>query len=416
MSEERPDEQQDLPKKPKHRYKLSDLEDKISDAYAAFQIDDTQLTRTKLYLTIKDLAYAILEVGKWNSVDFDEVSYEYAVYLFERLVLGTFKPRGYDNSRFPWQHYIRKNIRHVIMQVNNSNACWFELIEDLEQYVDEGSADFVEENTADLQVGRDSLSNKLFKSLRMFYPMEEIKRILPISVELISNKSRYLIKDIMPKDVREFSIILISLSKRLIHDHNINHDPDIPKSELVKMLSSSVRSTVFLSSVVNSTFFPKELLLALDIDSLYRLIQVMEGQTIRVPTLREMDTIIGSVVAVSKAITEGSDIEDGLKESKEKYGLIFSNHINVKSFISKSVESYNIFGENTVTTEPMINILLMSVKSLEILFKKLNRGIDGESSSELLDSYRVLSDSFNAFTKNLVNISDKCPLTPDTLK
>lgn len=396
--------------KPKHKYNLRELEDKISESYAGFEKEDNQRSRTQLYLTIKNLAYAVLEVGRWNSIDYEEVSYEYAVYLFERIALGKFKPRGYENSRFPWQHYIRKNIRHIIMAVSGSNHSWYDLVEDLERFVDEGNAEFVEEGAAENHIGKDVLATKLFRSLTLFYDISEIRRLLAISVDLLSDKSRYTIRDDMPPDVKEFSMVLVAMAKRIASDSGIKRDGDIPKSDLLRVLSSSVRSTVFLSTIVNCSFFPKELLLALDIDSLYRLVQVMEGRSVRVPTLREMDTIIGSVIAISNAISEGGSVDEVLKESKEKYGLVFSNHVNMRNFISKSIETYDIFGDMKKPSEPIIKMLLLTVNSLEVLFSKLNKSMDDTTSSDLLDSYKVLSESFNAFTKNLINISDRISL------
>jgi len=111
-----------LKKDPKasYQFNLTKLETAAFKALVAWKEDkEDQKLRTKLFTTIKELTHAILCVGDYESkyrIKADEAAYEYALYLFERFLMGTFDPT-YDD-RFPFQKYISINLRHVLITKN----------------------------------------------------------------------------------------------------------------------------------------------------------------------------------------------------------------------------------------------------------------------------------------------------------
>jgi len=82
-------------KKPSVRkYDLVKLEDEALLALSNWGKEDGEETRTQLFQTIQELAYAVLKVGGYDkhNIDYSTVAYEYALYLFERLILKSFLP------------------------------------------------------------------------------------------------------------------------------------------------------------------------------------------------------------------------------------------------------------------------------------------------------------------------------------
>lgn len=398
--------------KPKSEYKfdLKDLESKGILAHANWKELDNNKTRTDMFMAIKDLAYAILVVGNFRKyeVDPEKVSYEYAIYLFERIIIGSFKmiPKDKEINRFPLQNYVNKNLMHVIFTMKDSDT-WQELVSDLEVLSDRqaGSPDSDhDKNPSHNAFARGQLAGKVLGILRVYYTYEEIRRLLSISVDYLYGNWYYYVSSDMPVDIRDFIIVLVSAAKRVVRQENIFYSTDVKTKDLKKAFSSAVRSTVFLSTVANYEFFPKELLLSLDIDSLYRLVGVMGGKTLRVPTSKELDTLLGGVVTVSRAITEGKDPAKAIKEAKEDYNLIFSSHINVQHFISKAMETFNVLREDS-PSEPMINLLVTSINALDVVFKKLNKDLDSKDTESVLRQYCELSKSFSQLSDSLVKIS-----------
>lgn len=405
-----PAEEKRVKPKKEHKFDLIKLESELDAAYKEFKKEECEQTRTKLFTTIRDLAYAILTVStftKKNSLNLEDTAYEYALYLFERLVTGSFSPENSPKyiDKMPWQAYIDINLNHIIFSRKNDNEAWIDLVEDLEFLVDATRID--ETNMSDIyqqKVNRDSVSKDLETALQIFYSDAEIARLLPLSVDLIFSNPKYFINDNMPKDIKDFSLVLISVAKRIAAKNNLDGSTRVKKTELVRMLSSSVRSTVFLSSVVNSSFFPKELLLSVDIDSLYRLCQISGGKRIRIPTQRELNTLVGAVVTVSKMITDGKNFKESVNESKKEFDLVFSHQINTETFVAKIIKSMNTFGADD-KTDPLISIIVMSIKSLEKLFDKVLEKAETSNPETLLRTYEVLSQSLSSFTNIMAELS-----------
>jgi hypothetical protein len=400
------------PKKPVYQFNLTNLETEAFHALEAWNKLDNPESRTLLFTTIRDLTYAILCVGEYSSkysINPDEIAYEYALYLFERLVLGTFKPTY--NDRFPFQKYISINLKHVII-TKNKDKNWHELIVDLEYLLNlenNGMMDFggSEENN-DSRIDKQALAKKLHKSLRIYYTRDEINRLLPMTIGLLDLESKQFYSENFPTDLKDFMVVLVCISKRIITTHNVNMLPhDMMVKEFKKVVSSSVRSTVFLSAVVNSEFFPKELLLSLDIDSLYRLVAVSGGQNFRVPTKKELDALIGSVVTVSKVIMEGKTIDQSLGETKKDLELMFPTRIrgtNIEAYISKILEVHSIFGEDP-NSDPMVINLITAIKSIDKMMEHIVKNAKNESPETILQYYKEISTTFKILTDGLVKIS-----------
>jgi len=360
--------------KASYNHDFPSLEWKLEKAYRSFCLSNCNCSRTELYSAIKEIAYGILQVGEdWKdkNIDWESTSYEYALYLLERIMVGKFRP-SYDSDKFPWSVYINKNLKHVVETCREDNV-WHELVKDLEYLVDQRSEalDRIADTSGDQEdfIWEKQLSVNLYKSLRIFYSSKEIRRLLPIAIDLISSDEYNFSNRGMSKDIKDFVMVLIALSKRLSVDHDAKRFYEVPKSEFKKAMSASVRSSLFLSTVTNSNIFPKELLLSLDIDSLYRLVQVSGGRYVRIPNQNELDSLMAAVLSVSKRILEGKKIDDSLNVAKKDLNLMFSKQINIQEFVTKMVKTIEIHGEDK-ESEPLIKLLSNSLKNVDTLVDK----------------------------------------------
>jgi len=392
-----------------YKFDLKAIEENCLEIYAQWKKKDNDKSRTDLFESIRELAFAVLRVGSYHkyNIDFEHVSYEYAIYLFERIIIGSLKlepksPEKHKIKKFPLQHYVRKNIKHVIFTLKDGGV-WQELVTDLETFSDEDDiADSA--SLPPVLMDRRRFSAKLLDTLRIYYNYDDIRRLLPLSVEIIYEKWYQCFGNDVPVDLRDFTTILVASAKRVARIENLFYSTNLKKKDLKQALGAAVRSTIFLSAIANNDIFPRELLLSLDIDSLYRMVSVLGGKTIKVPTQKELETLLGGVSAVSKVILEGKDQTKALKETKADYQLVFSSFINVHHFISKAVESFSLGSENGIS-EPIINMLITSISSLDVMFRKLDKNLGSMPQESILRQYCEISDSFSKLTESIVKIS-----------
>ena len=388
-----------------YKFNLTDLEEKALNSYSLWKEDNSEETRTKLFLGIKNLAFAILSVGRWKkeNIDHDLAAYEYGVYLLTRILNG-FKLESPEGRKFALQAYMRLNLNHVVF--TNLDDLVNDVIGDIE-YVLKKSGDVLdslisEEVTLDSKLDEFFLSKKVYKSLGIFYSTEEVDRLLPLSLDIYFNNQEFY-NTKAPKEIIEFLKVLIALAKRIVRTFGVDKKVDLPKESVKNILSSTIKSSVFLAAVVNSDFFSKELLLALDIDSLYRLIDLQGGKTIRIPTQRELDTLVGTILSSSKVILEGKDLTSSIAESKKDLDLVFTRRVHLKKFVSQAIDVYNLIGKDE-TSDPLINMVTISIKTLDSLLGKVVN--DMESKEIILDQYVELSKLINTFTKSLIEINN----------
>jgi hypothetical protein len=415
-----------LPKPPKkksralYRFDLKSLEDSALAAYAAWESEDSDVTRTQLFLRVKDLAFAVCSVGKYRNmeIDFDEVAHEYSLYLFRRIVIKGFKLHGVT-GRFPLQHYMRKNILRVLFDVKDShkkkNDHLLELVEDLEFFVDSDPSVQANDNmhveTQKKLVSRSTLASKLFLALRLYYKDSEIRRLLPLASELIFADPHSFINDKLPTDLKDFTIVLIAQAKTICTEDNIHFGMNVKKKDLSRALAASVRSTVFLSTVINSEFFPRELLLTLDFDSLYRLVSCFGGKTIRIPNQQVLDSMLGATIVASKYALTGKMPARSIAHAKQEFDLVFTAQASIQHFVSKALEVFQVHG-HPKSSEPMINILSSSVAAMDMLFQKIKDNPSEVSSSEAMSQYVKLSESFSKLSQAICALN-QVATTPD---
>jgi hypothetical protein len=313
----------------------------------------------------------------------------------------------YKFHKFALQPYINQNLRHVLLTKKKEVYNTYELLDALEASLQDGrevlESTYQQPETTSERFSRRGLAKRIYKSLRMFYPPEEISRLFGITCEMIYHNERGL-GDGLPEDIRDFAVVLTGITKRVARENNVLSYDRLLKRDFNTALQSAVRSSVFLSSVVNSEFFDKRILLAMDVESLYRLATLMGGQTLQVPTLRELDTLIGAVSAISEAVVNGKAPEKAIRDAKADLGLVFSHTVNLKKFVANAIESHSLYADGGEST-PLVNVLLASIACLEKTFDGLVEKSRGATPGELAKLYATMVESCTNFTNSLVNVS-----------
>jgi len=335
----------------------------------------------------------------------------------KKLEVTNFKARKqnyyrvyYKFLKFALQPYINQNIRHVLLSNNFHEVS--DAIELLEDALEEGeevaiNPAFVAKDNLSLESLRFShkyLAEKIYKAMKSFFPPEEIRRLYPITLSLMENNSKFLIDPELPDDIKDFAVVLIGLGKKLLRETQTINKDRISKKEFTKALETAVKSSLFLSSVVNSAFIKKEFLLALDLDSIYRLSSVLGGETVKIPTLRELDSLLGAVSAVSQCLLKGEDPATAVRKSKEDLKLVFAHRVNLESFVANAIKSYKLFGEDK-DTQPLVSVLLGSISCLEKIFDGIMEKKKSASPEALATIYTEMVNSCAKFSDSLVTIS-----------
>lgn len=342
-----------------YKSNLVELENNLNDSYSDYLQVDNSDTRDNLFISIRNLAVGIALADKAHrkyNMELDEIGNEYALRLFERIVLCGFRFESKSN-RIPFTSYIRLNIKDVLISDNLSYLKLKTELEILQEQVNRGEAIQAQPDV----FSRQYVGDKIYKGLLLFFKKEEITKYLNLSLDIIYRNKQTIPYDCLPSDLRDFTTILICISKRVAYECEINY---LDKQyDLKKALESSVRSSVFIAAVTKVEAFPRELLLSLDLESLYRLCTVSGGRKLKIPTLRQLDSIVGAINSVSEFILDGKPYQETLKKSKTDLNLVFTSKTNMHHFISKAIDTFELDTlENK--TEPLIRVLNISKKAI----------------------------------------------------
>ena len=378
------------------------LEQAVSKAYFDFKKASTPESRNEIFVAIKNLAYAVLLVGDWGKygVDYKTVSYEYSLYMFERIVTGTFSP----SDSFPWTEYVRKSIRYGVMAVKNDHL-WYDFVEKekMQELSEELKETFIDENAPDLdyEIDQGKFGERIYAILRRFYSRGEINRLYPLASDVIYSNPDKPISDNLPLDLQDFLKVLISAGKRLDTVTEVKFKlNDISVETFRKALHVSVRNTLFLASIVKKNYFPRDKLLSHDIDSLFRELQITGNTAL----LKRLERLMGAVVTASNMLLDGKSYEDALESAREELDFELGAGA-VKRMVSGIIEIYYLFRDGK-ESDPLIDVMLSIFNVMQALADKLPDIIDaGVSVDSVVKLYREVSVSLNNLTNSLVKIS-----------
>jgi len=163
---------------------LIGLEKNLNDCYFNYIKKDSPVSRDSLFMAIRDIAYNIATYDKKTkkyNLEVDEVSNEYALRLFERIVINGFRFKT-DTGRIPFTAYIRVNIKDVIISDGRSNS-YLQLHGDMETLYDQIVSGNVE-SSSDF-FSKSYLSNRIYNDLLISYKEKDNKRHLNPALDII---------------------------------------------------------------------------------------------------------------------------------------------------------------------------------------------------------------------------------------
>ena len=389
----------------KYNFDLRALEREADLSYTAYSLEKNNESRTRLCMAIKDLAFAILSVGKtWKNykIDRNEVAYDYCVYLYQRIERG-FIPEGREDGkygkRFPWQMYIALNLIGIVIA-----SVRVDKREELKGSMDDLLADSEDKEnvTPDTQFDIKVYKNSLFSALKLFYNNSEINRLFPLCRDVLSNYPHHKTNN---PEVAKFCSILLSLSKKLIKDNKLQTLVTTDYKTFSTSFKDAMSNSVFLATLEGMPENCKPLLLSCDMDSFYRLVVSYGGTTVSIPTIAELNTVMLTSAAISKAISDGQNpytVADDLKRKNVTKGVTTKD---MHQMITKVMDASKMSKEED-PSQPIVKILLKSMESLLNMLDSMESKINDSSFEDCYKSYTDVSMSLNKFLESLSSVAN----------
>jgi len=387
------------------------LEDNISSAYSRFCECKDESSKTDLFLSIKELANIILLTDKtWKkyNLNYGEVSYEYALYLYERIDSGNFKPKGI------WNAYIRKSLKVALPELLKGDPIWDSVVSlDDDIRLDDGG-----EEVEKINVRMDSKKqgSTIYEGLKLFYPESEINRLYSLASEAIYvDPDRPVAKNI-PDDVRDFISVLLAVGKRILDISKINELKEgLSVKSLKGVIMSAMNAALLTLAALRFKILPRSVLLHMDVASLYRIMYDKPGATVTIkfPSFKKMEMGIAAASIASRMILEGKNFDTAFKEVEKEYDLAFGKKrrakASLKKFVDKMIAVENIFGED-LESETLIDVLLSIVKILHNLSDHTPALVnEGMTSAETIKIFNELSRISGKVTGFLVETGKRVP-------
>lgn len=415
-------EMQELWKKG-HKFNFKRLEDKVNIYYKAIRTYEKNTASNKykmalvmFYKSVANLTFGIFSVNppdafsRYSLDSYDEAC-SYALHLTDRVRLHSLN-WGHE-ERNAWTQYIRLNTRYaytLLPTMKSREFSFDKLLEELDKKLTSGE----EEETVPTSLAYRGLTEdsqtefleKLFVLLTMYYEKEEIQRLLPITF------SSLMYKFSPPEDVVRFKNFLLVITKRLISYYSEAHllktiplDQSINKSAIILILLS------YLSNTQTSSI-PMELTTSLDFYSLVRLASVAGGETITIPTVDEIESVIASCIAIAAVMFDGIDVYESRYIAKRSVG--FKKDVRrLNRYIKNITDELSIQNLKTVIEvnksmgEPFMGELVNSLRLITShqtsILDKLEENLPNLSFEELVDSLSALDGS----EKKLVGLIER---------
>lgn len=388
------------------------LEDNISSAYSRFCECKNESSKTDLFISIKELANIILLTDKtWKkyNLNYGEVSYEYALYLYERINAGNFEPKDICNG------YIRKSLKKVILpKLSKGDSVWDSMVPlDDNLNLNDGGEDVERVN---VRMDSKKQGFKIYEGLKLFYPENEINRLYSLASEAIYVDPDKPVAKNIPDDVRDFISVLIAVGKRILGSPKINELKEgLSVKSLRRVIMSSMNAALLTLAALRFKILPRSVLLHMDVGSLYRIMYDKPGTTVTIkfPSFKKVEMGIAAASIASKMILGGKDFDVAFKEAEKEYDLAFGKKrrakASLKKFVDKMIAVENIFGED-LESAALIDVLISIVKILKNLSDRTPSLVsDGMDSAEIIKIYHELSRISSKVTGFLIETGKRAP-------
>jgi hypothetical protein len=409
-----------------YRFNFILMEDKVNLYYRSIRLCEHETTSQKykmslamFYRSVTNLAFGVFSVNppkyfvNYTIDPYDEAC-AYALYLTDRVRLHSI---DWDHrSRNAWTSYIRLNTKYVYSTLPNSRLrelSFDSLIEELDRKLATGTTN-PETPLANpviyldgSKLARGEFFENLFDLLSTYYSQENLKRYLPIVTSAMIHGFR------VSDDILQFKNCFLVLSRRLLHHYSdsvvlerLSLDKSIDKSTIILILLS------YLTNNSSNSLIPYKLTTSLDFHNLIRLASVAGGETITVPTLDDIESMVASCIALSSVIFEGTSVKESRYVAKKF--LNFKKDVRrLNKFIKSMEESLNAKNLNMVTElnntkgESFVSNLLFHLRSITnhqtTILNNLESEIPNLSVENLISSLSMLGGS----EKKLVGLIER---------
>lgn len=411
--------------KGKYKYNFKSLEYKVQQSYDKF-LEDFRSTENfqRLYEDLFIISHGILEttsawVNKTDLVAID-TAHEYSIKLIERILEGKWRARVNEGEdKFGWVPYIRLNIRDTIYgKFSNPNPERFISLDDVKEIIKLHSTDsegptpvqhpaLVDDESfhlCEMEASNSQLAAQCSKFLKLMFGDD---RYYILSSKLLSLKVKNY-NDIQDDDLRLFVKTSLVLFKRLYESYNLNN---VTATKVDKVFNSSL----YLASILSSDK-DKRLYVSLDLTNLYRLALAHGGETLKVPTMDELDELVSTAKVSYEILSSNLNDLSKIKRIRDKVRDDYDVFVRFDKISDnvKSVFRYlatEVSDSSSVTDNTLIGSLLsLSTRSDQIINKILDRlenCIDTvEDSGELIKVYKEMIDNLNLSLNLMTNVKN----------
>jgi hypothetical protein len=390
--------------KKSHKTIADTLVDDVNTSYFAMKKLDNTDTRFAFYNKIIKLYKFILNdaLHKQKTISAledckDLLASDFAIRLLELIDSKGFEIiEDLDNSlKFSWYNYVKLNVR-TKLKIHKSRIKVEQIFHEL----------LTQDNNTNDMIIRE-LSEKVRNQLLLFYSEQEIQQLLNISSAYLTfNDFRSNIYNIYRKTefkIYRFCVLLYCLAHRALIN-NTRRIKEPPIDELHSAIKKAVTSTLFLASVANTDKFPLPLFAALDMESFKRLIKVAGGQTITIPTQKELDELLGHICAMEKIITENKNKKLAYKLIAKEYQLDYLKDLSETDFVEKV---FSFLKEEKSLYDPIFKSIIESIQLVNKLIKSIDIKKLNLSDNVAMQYYVSLNTLLNTSLLSLINLKNK---------
>lgn len=408
--------------KGKYKYDFKSLEYRVQKSYDRFVLDFTDTENfQKLYEDIFIVTHGILETTqvwvKKENLNAIDVAHEYSTGLIERILEGKWKAKvNPGEDKFGWVPYIRLNVRDTIYRkFSSQNPERYISLDEMKDIIKEQNTDPEESNPlqhpalvdveifnlCQTEVNNNQLASQCSKFLKLLFG----DQYYTLSSKLLSLKAESY-DDIQDRDLRLFVKTALVLFKRLYESYNLSK---LNSTRVDKVFGSSL----YLASILSSDK-DKRLYVSLDLANLYRLALSYGGETLKVPSIEELDELVSTAKVSYEILSSNLDDLTRIKRIRDKvrddydvfvrFDKLSENVKGVFRYLSTEVTDPSVSEENTLVD----SLLTLSSRSDQIINKILDR-IETtintvDSNEELIKVYKEMVDNLNLSLNLMTNI------------
>jgi hypothetical protein len=420
--------------KKSYRFNFFALEDEVNKYYQEVRSCESDIKSVEyssavghLYKALSDLTYGIFCVNppfvyKKRGLDPYNHACNHALDIVDRVRSKTI---DWDPSkRQAWTSYLKLSTRYfyTVMPTlpEHTTKSLDQVFEEIEAKLnDTSNVKKLDDSPSHVtyqdnsQIVKNGFSDQLYVLLRAYCPEDRIFQLMPLAISSIKYNFE------VNKEVTRFKCLLLNLIKRLSAFHHATEH--VEPSILPESLDQSVVTLLllnFASYQNQNSSVPFDLVSSLDFHSLMRLAATSGGKVLRIPTVRELETVIASSVAMSSMLLDGTSFKEARMKAKNIIG--FRSNVRSLNRFMKSMRdclrpenSQIILYLNKTNGDSFLSDLIKSFKTSNRAMTKILDRMEAEIASltpeQLLEYLKTLDTSEKkllSFLERMINIKD----------